>query len=58
MVEATYVGNRGVWFTAPELDATDYNALTPQDLLKQYGLNINNAGGSGTPVARRSVRQR
>jgi hypothetical protein len=41
VAEATYVGNRGVWFTAPELDATDYNALTPQGLLKQ-GININN----------------
>jgi TonB dependent receptor len=42
VVEGTYVGNRGVWWTAPELDATDYNALTPANLL-QYGLNINNA---------------
>jgi len=41
VVEASYVGNRGVWFTAPELDATDYNGLTPQSLLKNYGININ-----------------
>ena len=41
VAEATYVGNRGVWFTAPELDATDYNALQPSDLAR-YGLNINN----------------
>jgi hypothetical protein len=42
VAEATYVGNRGVWFTAPELDSTDYNALTPKELLAD-GLNINNA---------------
>ncbi|HYK58863.1 MAG TPA: TonB-dependent receptor [Bryobacteraceae bacterium] len=39
--EATYVGNRGVWFTAPELDALSYNALQPSDLTR-WGLNINN----------------
>jgi hypothetical protein len=42
VAEATYVGNRGAWFTAPELDATDYNALQPSDLAR-WGLNINNA---------------
>ena len=42
VAEATYVGNRGVWWTAPELDATDYNALQPSDLAR-FGLNINNA---------------
>jgi len=41
-MEATYVGNRGVWLTSPELDVTDYNALTPQQLLAD-GININNA---------------
>jgi hypothetical protein len=40
VAEATYVGNRGVWWTAPELDATDYNALQVSDLAR-YGLNIN-----------------
>ncbi|MCU1337225.1 MAG: hypothetical protein JWO19_2806 [Bryobacterales bacterium] len=38
-VEASYVGNRGVWWNAPGL--IDVNALTP-DTLKLYGLDINN----------------
>ena len=42
VVEATYVGNRGVWFTAPELDITDYNSLTPQSLAA-VGINIHSA---------------
>jgi hypothetical protein len=42
VVEAAYVGNRGVWFTAPALNTTAYNTLTP-DILKAYGLDINNA---------------
>jgi hypothetical protein len=41
VAEATYVGNRGVWWTAPILDAADYNALRPSDLAR-FGLNINN----------------
>ena len=28
VVEAAYVGNRGVWFTAPALNTTNYNTLT------------------------------
>jgi hypothetical protein len=42
VVEAAYVGNRGVWFTAPALNTSAYNTLTP-DILKAYGLDINNA---------------
>jgi len=38
-VEAAYVGNRGVWLTAPGL--IDLNALTPQRLAS-FGLDINN----------------
>ncbi len=41
VVEAAYVGNRGVWFTAPALDTTNYNTLT-YDSLKAYGIDINN----------------
>jgi hypothetical protein len=33
VVEAAYVGNRGVWWTAAELSTNNYNALTPQGLL-------------------------
>lgn len=48
LVEASYVGNRGAWFTAPLLDSQAYNALTPAGLLanRQYGsttgINTNN----------------
>lgn len=39
VIEAAYVGNRGVWWTAPELATVNYNSLTPQGLLadRQYG---------------------
>ncbi len=39
LVEAAFVGNRGVWWTAPAL--LDTNGLTPQ-ILSSVGLNINN----------------
>ena len=39
LVEAHYVGNRGVWFRANAL--IDYNALTPQAIAAR-GLDINN----------------
>jgi hypothetical protein len=41
IVEATYVGNRGVWWPAGIL--TNYNVNTPQQLLNTYGLDITNA---------------
>jgi hypothetical protein len=40
LVEAAYVGNRGVWFPANNL--IDLNALT-QERLRAFGLDINNA---------------
>jgi len=40
VVEASYVGNRGVWWTAPGL--IDVNAVTP-DRIGSFGLDINNA---------------
>jgi hypothetical protein len=40
LVEAAYVGNRGVWFIANSL--VDLNPLTPQRL-QSFGLDINNA---------------
>ena len=40
VVEATYVGNRGVWWQAPGL--LNLNAITPQ-LLAAHGLDINSA---------------
>jgi hypothetical protein len=48
IIEAAYVGNRGAWFTAPDLDAQAENGLTPAGLLanRSYGnttgLNVNN----------------
>jgi hypothetical protein len=48
LIEASYVGNRGAWWTAPVLDAQAYNALTPAGLAatRQYGatsgINTNN----------------
>jgi len=38
VVEAAYVGNRGVWWNAPGLN--DVNGLTPQRLAS-FGLNVN-----------------
>ncbi len=40
VVEATYVGSRGIWWPAGTL--VNYNALTPQQLLAD-GLDINNS---------------
>ena len=40
VVEAAYVANRGVWWSAPAL--VDVNALTPQ-IISAAGLDINNA---------------
>ncbi len=42
VVEAAYVGNRGVWWTAPLLATTNYNALRPEGLKSQWGLDITN----------------
>jgi hypothetical protein len=39
IVEAAYVGNRGAWWLSTNLD--NYNALTPQFLSSQYGLDVN-----------------
>ncbi len=41
VVEGTYVGNRGVWWSAEGLDQYQCNCLTPQ-ILAHYGLNVNN----------------
>ena len=41
VVEASYVGNRGVWWSAEGLDQYQCNCLTDQ-ILQHYGLNRNN----------------
>jgi Carboxypeptidase regulatory-like domain/TonB dependent receptor len=40
VVDASYVGNRGVWW--PSTNLVDYNALTPQRIAA-FGLNVNSA---------------
>jgi hypothetical protein len=47
VIEAAYVGNRGVWWTAPLLFTQGYNALTPDYLKTYFGLDINNATDRG-----------
>ena len=41
IVEAAYVANRGARWLSTNLD--NYNALTPQFLLSQFGLDVNSA---------------
>jgi TonB dependent receptor len=53
VVDAAYVGNRGAWWAAPLLAAQNYNAFTPQQLLSQYGLNVQNPADAAllnTPI--------
>ena len=42
VVDAAYVGNRGAWWVSPLLAPTNYNALTPEVLKSQYGLDVTN----------------
>ena len=42
VVEASYVGNRGAWWTAPVLSLEDYNSLDPAQLKTNWGIDINN----------------
>jgi hypothetical protein len=58
VVEAAYVGNRGVWWNSSSL--VNINAITP-DLLAHYGLSLNNPAdltllsstvGSATAISR------
>ncbi len=58
VVEAAYVGNRGVWFRADGLN--DYNGLTDARL-KTFGLDINNAADRGlltSPISSAAVTAR
>jgi len=43
MVEAAYVGNRGVWWVAPLLAKENYNSYTIEGLKTATGLDITNA---------------
>jgi Carboxypeptidase regulatory-like domain/TonB dependent receptor len=60
LVEAAYVGNRGVWWSAPLLQDQAYNALTLDDV-KRAGLDINNAADLqllNTPISSPAVTNR
>ncbi|HEY6345058.1 MAG TPA: TonB-dependent receptor [Bryobacteraceae bacterium] len=53
VVDAAYVGNRGVWWVAPEAAGLNYNALTPQGLRSQYGIDVTNPSDAkllNTPI--------
>ncbi len=41
VLDVTYVGNRGAWWTAPSLSTYAYNSLQPSDLTR-WGLNPTN----------------
>ncbi|HEY6339947.1 MAG TPA: TonB-dependent receptor [Bryobacteraceae bacterium] len=44
VVEVSYVGNRGAYFPAPNMDQIASNSLTPAYLQSAYGINMNSAG--------------
>ncbi len=47
VVEVSYVGNRGAYFPAPNMDQIASDSLTPAGLLSQWGLDFNNATDRG-----------
>jgi len=58
VVEASYVGNRGAWWTAPLLSALNYNGISSGQLLSQYGLNVQNPADANlltTPISSPNV---
>ena len=61
VVEASYVGNRGAWWTAPTLAGQNYNAVTPQFLKSRYGLDLTNPADGAlmtTPISSPAVTAR
>jgi hypothetical protein len=46
-VEVSYVGNRGAYFPAPNMDQIASNSLTPAQLASQYGIDFTNATDRG-----------
>jgi hypothetical protein len=60
LVDASYVGNRGVWWTAPLLATYNYNALTPA-AVSAAGLNPNSSADLSlltTPITSPLVQSR
>jgi len=61
MAEASYVGNRGAWFTAPLLSQLNYNGISSKQLQTQYGLNVANPMDAAlltTPISSPAVTAR
>jgi hypothetical protein len=53
VVDAYYVGNRGAWWVAPLMSHQNYNALQPETLRSQYGLDVTNPNDTrllNTPI--------
>jgi hypothetical protein len=42
-MEVSYVGNRGAYFPAPDMDQIASDSLTPALLMSQFGINMNSA---------------
>ncbi len=61
VLEVSYVGNRGAYFPAPNMDQIASNSLTPGLLQSQFGLNMNNAADRAlltSQVSSTAVQQR
>jgi len=59
--EVSFVGNRGAYFPAPNMDQIASNSLTPAGLLAQYGINMNSASDRAlltSPISSAAVQQR
>jgi len=60
-VDVSYVGNRGAWWVSPLLAPLNYNALTPEQLKSQWGLDITNRADAAllnTPISSPLVQAR
>jgi hypothetical protein len=61
VAEISYVGNRGAYFPAPNMDQMLSNSVTPALLQSQFGLNINNAADRAlltSPISSAAVQAR
>ena len=50
VAEVSYVGNRGAWFPAPNLDQIASDSLTPALLQSQFGINFNSNVAGNCPA--------
>jgi hypothetical protein len=61
VVEVAYVGNRGAYFPAPNMDQIAQNTVTPASLKALWGIDMNNAADRTlltTPISSSAVQQR